>query len=75
MEEAPISLIKPSKDDYIYSNNKGEYEEMIYRPEYKPAEELKLNTKVGGLKGVTDFDAFNKINKEKKMQKLEQTRQ
>jgi len=40
MEEAPIPLIKPTRDEFIYSNKQGEYEDMIYRPEYKPAVEL-----------------------------------
>jgi hypothetical protein len=31
----------------------------MYRPDYKPAEKLNLNMKVGGLKGVTDFDTYN----------------
>jgi hypothetical protein len=44
------------KDDFAFRTNRPD--EMIYRPDYKPAEELALEEKVSGLKGVTDFDAF-----------------
>lgn len=72
LEEAPISLIKPSKDEFIY--RQGNMDDMIFRPDYKPARELVLNAKVQGLKGVTDFEAFDERNKNKKRQMLEQSR-
>jgi len=58
-------------DDFALGRNRPE--DIIYRPDYKPAEELKLDTKVQGLKGVTDFESFNQNIKRKKKDRLEQT--
>ena len=72
MLEEPINLLKPSKDEFIY--RKGNVDEIMYRPDYKPAVDLMVDNKVIGLKGVQDFDDYNKKNKQKKKDKMEQSR-
>lgn len=67
--EAPLNVMK---EDFAFRKNKPD--QLIYRPEYKPAEEIKLESKVTGLDGVTDFDAFTAIIKKKKQRKAEQSR-
>lgn len=69
IQDAPLSIMK---DDFAFRTNRPD--EMIYRPDYKPAEELELEEKVTGLKGVTDFDAFAKRVKQKKKAAAEQSR-
>jgi len=34
-------------------------DEMIYRPNYKPAEQLDIGGNIAGLGGVSDFDSYN----------------
>jgi hypothetical protein len=72
MLEEPINLLKPSKDEFIY--RRGNAEEVMYRPDYKPAVDLMVGMKVQGLKGVKDFDSYNQKNKQKKKDKIEQSR-
>jgi len=59
-------------DDFALGRNRPD--DIIYRPDYKPAEELKLDMKVQGLKGVTDFDIFDVKVKKKKRQQLDESR-
>lgn len=72
MLEEPINLLKPSKDEFIYKQNN--IDEIMFRPDYKPAVDLMVGMNVQGLKGVQDFDVYNQKNKQKKKDKLEQSR-
>jgi len=58
------------KEDFAFRRTRQE-DEMMYRPNYKPAEELKVDTVVTGLKNVTDFDSFNTKMTAKKRRQLE----
>lgn len=72
MEDAPINMLKPTQEDFIYRKNDAD--DIIYRPDYKPAEQLSLGINVTGLKGVTDFESFDQRNQVKKKERMEQTR-
>jgi hypothetical protein len=61
MLEEPINLMKPRKDEFIY--RQGNIDDIMYRPDYKPAVDLIVDLKVEGLKGVKDFDTYNQKNK------------
>lgn len=69
IEESRFNVMQ---EDFAFRRNRPD--EMIYRPDYKPAVELQLDTKVAGLKGVTDFDIFDVKIKKKKQQNIDQSR-
>tara|TARA_B110000285_G_scaffold232141_1_gene302506 strand:- start:1704 stop:1940 length:237 start_codon:yes stop_codon:yes gene_type:complete len=73
MKEAPISLLNPRREESIYGKGHGG-DEFMFRPEYKPAAQLLIGGNVQGLKGVQDFDAFEKKNKQRKKDNLDNTR-
>ena len=68
INDGPIStLLNTRNEDFIYQNDNVD-NDMMFRPDYKPAAMLDLGAMVGGLKGVTDFEKFDDINKQKKLQ-------
>lgn len=63
MDEGPINLLKPREDDFIFKQSDDK--EFLFRPGYKEVASLDFGNMVGGLKGVTDFDAYENVNKQK----------
>jgi len=61
IKEAPLNIMK---DDFAFRRVRED--DMRYRPGFKEAEQLKITDKVGGLRGVTDFEAFDQKVKVKK---------
>ena len=68
MDEGPINtLLNTRNEDFIYQNDNVD-NDFLYRPEFKQVAQLDLGMNVGGLKGVTDFEQFDNLNKQKKLQ-------
>jgi len=56
-DSGDISLLK--KDENFLYNNNITNDGMIYRPNYKPAEQLAFGGNIAGIGGVADFDSYN----------------
>lgn len=58
MNDAPMASLLPKKDDGL-GYRPGGADDIIFRPDYKPATELLFGDKVQGLGNAPDFEKFN----------------